>query len=135
MTYEVIDAFVDGERVDPTALKAALADPAGRDHLVDAWLLREGVQDMMALDAPADAMPAAVRSVRRWPWTMAAAAVLCLVSGFAIGRFVGGPIAPSPAPSPIASVAPASVPAAFPVPAPTRVIQMDMSSRDAGGGM
>ena len=41
---EVIDAFMDGERVDADALKAALADSSGRDYLVDAWLLREAVQ-------------------------------------------------------------------------------------------
>jgi hypothetical protein len=135
MTYEIIDAFVDGERVDTAALKAALAEPAGRDHLVDAWLLREGVQDMMALDAPADGSPAAMRVNRRWPWAMAAAAVLCLASGFLLGRFVPSAVAPRPAPSPIVSVSPAPTPTAFPAPAPTRVIQMDMSSREAGGGM
>jgi len=135
MTYEIIDAFVDGERVDTAALKAALAEPAGRDHLVNAWLLREGVQDMMALDAPADAMPAAVRSARPWSWTMAAAAVLCVAAGFAVGRFVALPLAPSPAPSPIVSAVPTPASGGFPAPAPTRVIQMDMSSRDAGGGM
>jgi hypothetical protein len=37
---EVIAAFIDGERVDAEALKQALADPAGRDYLVDLVALR-----------------------------------------------------------------------------------------------
>ena len=41
---EVIDAFVDGERVDATRFKAALADAEGRDYLVDAWMLREAAR-------------------------------------------------------------------------------------------
>jgi hypothetical protein len=39
---EIIDAFIDGQRVDGAAIKRALADPEGRAYLVDAWLLREG---------------------------------------------------------------------------------------------
>src|SRR5262245_65328547 len=38
--FENIDALVDGEPVDRTAIEEALSDRAGRDYLVDAWVLR-----------------------------------------------------------------------------------------------
>ena len=39
--FEVIAAFADGERVDTRALRAALADEAGRDYLIDLVAMRE----------------------------------------------------------------------------------------------
>ena len=54
--FHILDAFVDGEAVDPSALRQALADEAGRDYLIDAWLLRDLVQEEIAgdeLTAPA----------------------------------------------------------------------------------
>jgi hypothetical protein len=44
-TFEVIDAFVDRERVDVEALKAALASDEGRSYLVDVLAMRELVAD------------------------------------------------------------------------------------------
>ena len=38
-SHEILDAFIDGETVDPATLKQVLSDPAGRDYLIDAWLL------------------------------------------------------------------------------------------------
>ena len=42
--YAVVEAFLDGEAVDPGRLRHALAEPAVRDHLVDLLVLREGVR-------------------------------------------------------------------------------------------
>ena len=82
--FEIIDAFVDGETVDPVALKQALSEPEGRDHLVDAWLLRDLVQEEMASDAAAPT-PRAVAPARR-AWLLAAmVAGVCLIGGYAIG--------------------------------------------------
>lgn len=41
---EVISRFADGERVDTQALRAALADEAGRDYLIDLVAVREIVR-------------------------------------------------------------------------------------------
>ena len=136
--FEVIDAFMDGERVDAAALKRALADDEGRDYLVDAWLLREGVQEDMALEAAALPGPARKNVLR--PWLMAAAVVLCLAGGYAAGyrtANVWSPAAPTNASN---SGAVASQPAApappssFPAPAPTRVIQIDFGGTSPTGG-
>ena len=42
--FEVIAKFADGERVDTLALRAALADEAGRDYLIDLVAMREIVR-------------------------------------------------------------------------------------------
>lgn len=61
-TLEVIDRFVDRERVDADALKTALATDEGRSYLVDLLAMREMVADQT------DVMPIAAppATVRRW---------------------------------------------------------------------
>ena len=71
--FELIAAFVDGERVDPDALKLALCDPAGRDYLVDLVALRQVVQ----ASEPASVARARPRS-SRLRWAAAAAAAIAL---------------------------------------------------------
>lgn len=142
---EVIDALIDGERVDAAALKAALADPAGRDYLVDAWLVREAAQSDVAVDAPMAvptlAPPRATLVARSRPWLVAAAFAGAIVGGFAIGYGTADRADRSPAGVPgIAGTGPAvavTAPApagAFPVPPPTRVIQLDFHAVPAASG-
>lgn len=133
---EIIDAFIDGERVDTDALKAALADSDGRDYLVDAWLLREAAQADPARGMNAAAAPAVSRP-NRTPWLVAAAFAAALGGGYAIGVNInrGAPVsgngtAPAETTSPI--VSPSTGP--FPVPAPTRVIQLEFRSTSASSG-
>jgi hypothetical protein len=135
--FEIIDALVDGERVDAAALKRALAEEAGRDYLVDAWLLREGVQDEMASDASVLAAPRRARGARSWLFA-AAAAVVCLVGGYFVGYRTGGEFRPgvnaginASAPPPAAGARPATP--AFPVPVPTRVIQVEFGADQTTG--
>ena len=79
---ETIAAFIDGERVDPHALKRALADDRGRDYLVELVAMRE----LVATPAMATETPASTRPTRAW-WIVSAAAVLLAVAGgFAIGE-------------------------------------------------
>ena len=113
-TFEVIEAFVDRERVDAEALKTALASEEGRDYLVDLLAMRELVMDQ------ADVAPAEVardaQGQRRPSWvgfTMAAAASLVLgLTGYQWGvhntrtqsagtsAIVAGPVsAAAPAPT------------------------------------
>ena len=72
--YEVIAAFADGERVEASALKEALADPAGREYLTDLVALREVVQR---------GEPSTLEIVRpsRRPLRWLAAAVMALALG------------------------------------------------------
>ena len=148
--FEIIDAFVDGERVDPAALKLALAESDGRDYLVDAWLIRETVQEEMAAEAVAPAPPVSAPAPRRVPWLIAvAAAVVCLVGGYLMGARVRPEALPSGAPTTITATAPASAPSggevtsrpevvtSFPVPQPTRIIRLEMGANwkeSSGGG-
>ena len=136
-SLQVIDSFIDGERVDPDALKAALADSAGRDYFVDVWLLREAVQGETAAEAAPPSAFTAVVVPRREPrrWMIAAAIAGALIGGYAIGYGTTGrvaaPMVAAPAPAITVSAPPAT---AFPVPAPTRVIQLEFHPATTAGG-
>lgn len=135
-SLQVIDSFIDGERVDPDALKTALAGPAGRDYFVDVWLMREAVHAEAAAETPPMlAVPVTPqRASRRWIPAVAAAIAGALVGGYAVGYRSGG-VAPAPAPvvSPITAVS-APPPSAFPAPPPTRVIQLEFHPNTTAGG-
>jgi hypothetical protein len=124
-SFEILDAFVDGETVDPVALKQALSEAAGRDYLVDAWLLRGLVQDETASDA-APPYPRARAPVRSW-LIAATIAGVCLVGGYVAGARFTGVLVPrqgTPAAPAEAVSAPAS--SSFPVPPATRVIRLEL---------
>ena len=96
---ETIAAFIDGERVDPQALKRALAHEPGRDYLVELVAMRE----LVGATAPMNVVPKAPGPTRAW-WIVSAAAVfIALVGGLAIG---------STKPATVDSVATSAVPAA-----------------------
>jgi hypothetical protein len=137
-SLQVIDAFVDGERVDPNALKAVLAESAGRDYFVDVWLMREAVHAEGAADAIPPLALAAVlprREPRRWMVPAAAAIAGALIGGYAVGyRTTGGVTSPAvPAQTPAITVS-APPPGAFPMPPPTRVIQLEFHPKTTAGG-
>jgi len=135
--FEVIDAFVDGERVDPQELERALSERQGRDYMIAAWLLRESVQDEIALE-PIAAMPAP--SARRWVSRVmvAAVAAFCLASGYLVGHRMAGPGTPEPGASPSVTNTIAPAPKTTPMaPAPTRVIRLQPGvdwKEGTGGG-
>ena len=79
---EVITAFVDNEPFDAAALARALAEPGGRDLLIDFIALRHVVNEDGALE-----QPAASSSRSYWRELVAAAAVVAaLAGGYAVGR-------------------------------------------------
>ena len=80
--HEVISDFLDGEAFEPHALGEALADPAGRDLLIDFVVLRYAAQ-------ADDPVPVAAPAERRPPsrLLLAAAAVLvALAGGYQLGH-------------------------------------------------
>ena len=82
---DIIGAFIDGERVDPAALKAALARPEGRDYLVDLLALRDLTGDVASFVSSAP--PA--RPLTPLPrWATAAALIVCIGGGFLAGTRV-----------------------------------------------
>jgi hypothetical protein len=104
----IVEAFVDGERVDTQALKAALAQPDARDYLAELLALRELVAHSGSASAQAAARPS-----RRWLIGAAAAVVLSLGSGYALG--LGSGLAPRPDGSAVSGGV---------APQPTRVIEV-----------
>ena len=115
--YAVVEAFIDGERVDREALKAALADPAGRDCLVELLALRDAVGGM----GPSrwSAMNRMSPLMRRVRWAAAAALVVCAVgAGYVAGQRT---LEATAEPNVSAVVNLGTMPAA---PAPTKVITL-----------
>jgi hypothetical protein len=118
--FEVIGAFLDGERVDPAMLKSALALPDSRDYLVNMIALREVVMN----DGTA-ASTVTPRPARRWFIAAAAAIVLSLGGGYVLGHQLA--IAKD------ASINHATV-ADVAAPPPTRVIDVTSGSSYSQGG-
>ena len=82
--HEVISAFLDDEPFEPQALAEALADPAGRDLLIDFVLLRHVAQseESARVVTPSPAL----QSKRRLYLVAAAAVVVSLLGGYQLGQ-------------------------------------------------
>jgi hypothetical protein len=127
---DVIQAFVDGEPVDPVELERALADPDGRAYLIDLVVLRKLVK-RSPIAASMAAAPVAGASVARAPrrtagWLAAAAVVVAATAaGYFVGERSSDPREPAPhnATAPPATGDAASVDPAAPPPTPTVVIR------------
>jgi hypothetical protein len=118
---DIIEAFADGEAVDPSALVNALSSPAGRAHLVDVIVLRELVSGGGQIHTrPAIAPAAPTRTLRLQRVAIAASlALVAALGGYTWGQRNGPsahpPIGPSIAPAPSQVAAPA----------PTRTIKLE----------
>lgn len=84
-THEVISAFLDDEPFDPLALAEALSDPEGRAQLIDLLALRHVMQP--GKDAMAVMQPKKNSGLRAW--LAAAAMIVALVGGYALGQRQG----------------------------------------------
>lgn len=114
----IIEAFIDGERIDPKALSDALADPAGREHLVELLMLRGAVAAM----GPHQWNPGrAGTRTRAMKWLAAAAMLILGVSGgYVAGQRVMAASASAEHIEAVVGVDPGVV-----APAPTRVIALE----------
>jgi hypothetical protein len=117
-----IDAFADGEAVDPGRLSEALATIEGRDYLIDLLVLRgfvasDGASPRAALVAsPTPTVPAS----RRWWPAAAAIAAFSVMGGYYVGqRSVPASDATGTAPRANVRVS---------APEPTSVIKLDESA-------
>ena len=109
--HEVISAFLDDEPFEPQALADALADPAGRELLIDFVLLRHVTQSE---ESTGVVTPTRARS-KRSPYLLAAAAVLvALLGGYQLGQHQPADDSPQP-------------------PAATRVVQSEPVWRELRG--
>jgi hypothetical protein len=136
---DIIAAFVDNECVDADALARALAQPDGREYLIDLLALREAVDRCV----PAVALVPPLRSTgpRRRVLALAAAAML------AVGGVTGYTIASRATPAaPVVTTWPAlQMPMTTPhadtqkvaPPAPTTVIRLErgVDWTEARGGI
>jgi hypothetical protein len=90
---DVIEAFIDDERVDVEDLKEALAKPEGREYLIELLALREVVAGKLPA-APTRSVP---RRGFRWLTLAAACVAVASVSvGYSVGRYRGEPGASVP---------------------------------------
>lgn len=116
-----IDALLDGEVVNRTALRRALDDPAARDYLVDALALRQLTRDMgpASFVAPA-ARRGALHRASQW---MAAAVIL--LAGAGLGYVYGERFQSQPSSQGTIEVVVDSGSASPPAPEPTRLIRFE----------
>jgi hypothetical protein len=129
--YGIVEAFLDGELVDPSALRAALADRGARDHFVDLVVIRGAVHGLDSLVMHAGTRPQGPLSRGKWLAAAAAALAVSVTAGYAAGQRA---IASSDAPSTVEAVIEAeSVPVA---PPPTRSIAFKpgVNWTDSSGG-
>jgi hypothetical protein len=114
---DVIEAFVDGEAINPPELKRALADDRGRDYLIDLLALRAVVGGpATARLVTVAAVPVRAGAGVRWARWLPAAAAVALIGGIT-GYVAGTRSAASASPTATMLVVPSA-------PAPTRVIQL-----------
>ena len=95
--YQVISAFLDDEPFDPATLRAALADEAGRDLLIDLLALRTIAQpdnSVVTLATTARQFPALVRLA-----SVAAVLGLVLAAGYGYGKVASGDDQAPPVPT------------------------------------
>ena len=81
---EVISAFLDDEPFEPQALAEALADPEGRELLIDFVLLRYVAESEESANAVTPTP--ALRSKRPVYLLAAAAVVVALLGGYQLGQ-------------------------------------------------
>jgi hypothetical protein len=119
--HSTIDAFADGESVDPGQLKEALATTEGREYFVDVLVLRGFVvgdgSSRSALPSPPVER---AMSRGRWLSAVAAIAVVSVLGGYVAGQ--------QSVPSPLASDSTARARATLSAPEPTRVIKLEDSA-------
>jgi hypothetical protein len=82
--HEVISAFLDEEPFEPQALAEALADPAGRELLIDFVLLRHVAESEESTNVVTPSP--AVRSKRPVYLVAAAAVMVALLGGYQLGQ-------------------------------------------------
>ena len=117
--HAVVEAFLDGEMVDPSMLGAALADESARDHFVDLLVIRRGVHGLDALTTSTVHRPQGTWPRKKWLAAAAAAVVVSVSAGYVAGqRALAATIVPSTVE---AFVFPDDEPAA---PKPTRSITL-----------
>lgn len=100
--HEVISAFLDNEPFDASELGRALAEPSGRELLVDLLALSAVVREESV-----DARPVASnnkRPARAWWLVSAAAVALAVAGGFAMGAARGARVAVTPKAAPAPTV-------------------------------
>ena len=135
--HEIIDAFADGERVDPDRLERALADPSGRAYLVDLLVMRGLVIEQQGVQPPARAVAQPTRLGRPAVRLLAIAALMLLVVSGLSGFIAGHRIAAS-LDAPAAPIAPERIvlpDTQISAPAPTRVIQVQpIDWKQSAGG-
>ena len=111
--HEVISAFLDDEPFEPQALTEALADPAGRELLIDFILVRHVAESE---ESASVVKPTPGPGSKRPVYLVAAAAVLvALLGGYQLGQRQ----LPDDSPPP---------------PAATRVVQSAPVWQEVGGG-
>ena len=94
--YLVLAALADGERVNPSDLRSALANPAARDYLVDLIALRHAVAGMPSVPPTMFEERRRLRTRAKWLSAVAAVFVSLTMGYFAGQRTAAETLSPAP---------------------------------------
>ena len=129
--HGVVEAFLDGEVVDPSLLRDALADQAARDHFIDLLVIRQALNRIDSKTIASAHRPQGADGRGRRLAAVAAAAIVSVSVGYFAGQRVMASATP---PATVeAIVVGDGVPAA---PKPTRSITLKpgLNWSDSSGG-
>jgi hypothetical protein len=129
--YGFVEAFLDGERVDPTSLKEALADAQARDHFIDLLLLRDAMGDVAPLAPNAATFRPDRRSRAKWLTAAAATVLVSLSVGYAAGQRV---VASDGTPPNVEVFLPMDRPTSAPAPTRSIAFEPGVNWTDSPGG-
>jgi hypothetical protein len=131
--HGAVEAFLDGEIVASSVLRAALADQAARDHFVDLLVIRGALKSLESTGTSAPHQSHGSPRRAKWLGAVAAAALVSLTAGFLAGQRVMAATTARNAPSAVEAVVVVESAAA---PAPTRSITFKpgVNWTDSSGG-
>jgi len=93
--HGVVEAFLDGEIVDPSMLRNAFADRAAREHFIDLLIIRGVLNRMDSTAARAAHPPQRGGGRAKWLAAVAAAAIVSVSVGYVAGQRVMASAAPA----------------------------------------
>ena len=127
----VVEAFLDGEAVESSMLRTALADANARDHFIDLLTIRGVLNGMDSVS-----MSAAVPSLRaprraRWLAAVAAGVLVSLPAGYLAGQRA---LAATAVPATVEAVVISETAPAAPEPTRSITLKPGLNWTDSSGG-
>lgn len=128
--HAVVEAFLDGEAVESSVLRTALADANARDHFIDLLTIR-GVLNGMDSVSMSAAVPSRAPRRARWLAAVAAGVLVSLPAGYLAGQRA---LAATAVPATVEAVVISETAPAAPEPTRSITLKPGLNWTDSSGG-